>query len=491
MTSSIYFINYFYNSNLLVSLLSYDSLLYSSLFFLNIIHNNVNNLYVKNLINFFIDIPHIYILERYIYYCSCYIFSFILQILLWNQYNHKMISYLLLLTAYPLLLNKIIHLKPIYDIVQYYYNQIVNIGKFIASYIIANLLNIICTEIINKPVNITPSEIIAMFYSINYDSLLDIGKILFISIIVYYIEYEQQNKFNTKIMSFLYNKKYILDLKDYYFKNDVYKNISNPKDKIEKIINTRRWDLCFHPRIFKLLIHISNQSKGNNLLKIIWSYITYYEYYIMKFLSLYGIVSFTKILNVPIYFPIILSVLIKLYESDNVIIDFGCRLLSLIYYNYNSNIIITCLISECFEMLFNKHSKKIILFGYDKYKYHYQIIYHYNQYIYNLLTSIPFFYYLSFNIDYKLICLLLLSNDNIVFLYYLSFGLISNYNIYHLICLGGLFHISYSIFEFKNGYFKIDKLNIDLVKSFITKNKNIENKELDNSIKIIDNFLIK
>lgn len=490
MTSSIYFINTIYNSNLLLAFISYDSLIYSFIFFLEIINSNVNNIYTKKIISFFTNIPQISFLHRYIYYVCSYCFSYILQIILWNTYNKPFISFLLLLTAYPLLLNKIINLNPINDIVNYYYNQIIGLSKFISSYIIANLLNIICSEIINKSINITPNEINTMLYSITYDNLLDIGKILFISIIVYYIEFEQQNKVNTKIMSYLYNRKYILDLKDYYFKNDVFKNVSEPKEKIEKIINNRRWDLCFHPRIFKLLIHISNQSKGNNLLKIISSYISYFEYFLMKFLSLYGILTFVKLINIPFYLIILLSSIIKFYENDKIIIGIFCRLLSCLYYYNSPNIVISSLISECLEMLFNKHTYKILYFAYDKYKYHYQIIYHYNQYIYPLLTFIPLLYYLSLNLDYILIGLLLLCTNSFVFIYYVTFGLLSNYNVYHLISLGLLFHSVYNFIEFKNGYYKLDKINIDLVKSFITKN-NIENKELDNSIKIIDNFLIK
>jgi len=294
MTSTIYFINNIYNTNLLLTFISYDSLIYSVIFFLEIINNNIQNVKSKYILNFFIKIPQVSFIKRYLYYLIAYISSLILRILLWNRFNKNIIIFLYLLTAYPIIINKVISLKPINYIIEYYNKQIYNIIKFFSSYIISSMLNIICFETIKKPVNITANEILIIFSNINGDNMLDIGKIMFISIIIYYIEFEQKNKINTKIMSFLYNRKYILDLKDDYFKEDIYKKIKDPKEKLEQIINSRRWDLCFHPRIFKLLIHISTQSKEGNIIKIIWSYITYFEYYIMKFLSSLAILSFIK-----------------------------------------------------------------------------------------------------------------------------------------------------------------------------------------------------
>jgi hypothetical protein len=481
MITSIYWFKNIYNQNLLLSFITYDSLLSSFIFFLHIIDSHKLN----NIISFITNIPQISLLKRYIFYCIAYFNLLILKILLWDKYNIDYISYILLLSAYPPLLYILINIKPINNIINYFYNQIINIYKSLFSYIIANILNITINGFTHNPSNITYTEIINIFNNINSDNLLDTCKILFISIISYYVEFEMQNKFNTKIISYLYNHKYILNLKDNYFKNDVYKNISDPKEKIQTIINNRRWDLCFHPRIFKLLIHISIQSKNNNILALLWSYITYYEYYLIKFMSFYSIISFIQLLNISINFIVLLSFIIKIYENDKILIGFICRLLAILYYYKFSNLIIFSLISECLEILFNIYTKNIIYFIYNKYKYHYQIIFHKNKYIYSLFSQIILLYYISLNFDYKLLIILLLSKKDILFIFFTLFGFLSNYNIYHLICLSLLFHCSYNIYQYIYNEYKIDKLNIDLIKSYITK-KNNEKSNIN--IDIIDNF---
>jgi hypothetical protein len=369
---------------------------------------------------------------------------------------------------------------PVCNMVNYYYNQIINIFKYITTYIISKILNIICSETINKPVNITPNEINLIFQNINNENILDIGKILFISIIVYYVEFEQKNTFNTKLISFLYNKKYILDLKDDYFQNDVYKKVDDPKEKLEKIINSRRWDLCFHPRIFKILIYLSNNSKTGNIVKILWSYIVYYEYYLMKFLSLYGLSSLVN----NYYILSIISSVIKIYDHDNIknlIFAMGIRCIGLGYGLIYNNIIIFCLISECLEMLNNNHTIKILKLTYDKYKFHYQILFHFNPILHNILFNCIICYYTEF--DYILYILLTISSYNPIYL----FGWFSNYNLVQLIFISGLFYFGINIYDFICGEFKLDKIDLDMIKSYIRKKDDIkENNIVD--VNIINNY---
>ena len=452
--------------NLFLLLASFDSILYSLFFFSNIIfHTNLQ--------------ANINILQRYIFYGLCLGSSLILKILIWDYYI-PIIDYLYLIIAYPKIMEIIIDRYPIQNIVNYYYNQIINLLTYISTYVISKMLNIICSETINKPVNITPNEISIVFNNLNNDNLLDIGKILFISIIVYYIEFEQKNTFNTKIISFLYNKKYILDLKDDYFKNDIYKKITDPKEKLEKIISSRRWDMCFHPRVFKLLIHLSNNSKNGNIIKIVWSYIVYYEYYIMKVLSLYGLSSIIK----NYYTLTVISLIVKSYDYNdkyNLGIAFICKLLSLGYALIYNNYIIFSLLCECLEMLNNNHTTKILKLGYDRYKFHYQILFHYNPILLNIVLNCIICLYSS--VDYILYLLLTISSNNPIYL----FGYFSNYNPIQLLLLSGLFYFGMNIYDFIYGRFRLDKIDLDMIKSYIRKKEDIKENNIE-PINIINNY---
>jgi hypothetical protein len=374
----------------------------------------------------------------------------------------------------------IINIHPIEYIVNYYYNIIIYSIKYIITLIISKILNIICSEIINKPVNITPYEINLIFQNININHILNLGKILFISIIIYYVEYEQKNTFNTKLISFLYDKKYILDLKDDYFQNDIYDKVNDPKEKLEKIISNRRWDLCFHPRIFKILIYLSNNSKNGNIVKIIWSYISYYEYYIMKFLSLYGLSSLIK----NYYILIVISCIVKLYDYTNIYnlrISLFCKCIALFYGIYYNNYIIFGLLCECLEMLYNNHTKKLLKLSYDKYKYHYQILLHYNPNINNIILNFIICYYTNF--DYILYILLTILSYNPIYI----FGLFSNYNPIQLVLLSALFYFSINIYDFIYGRFKLDKFDLDMITSYIRKKEDIKENNIE-PINIINNY---
>jgi len=78
--------------------------------------------------------------------------------------------------------------------------------------------------------------------------------------------------------------------------------------------------------------------------------------------------------------------------------------------------------------------------------------------------------------------------ENYSFIYYLIFGYLSNYDLYHLSSMGIIYYFFYNIINYINGDYIIDKFKVDLIRSYITKNQKIE--PLDNSINIIDNFLI-
>jgi hypothetical protein len=216
----------------------------------------------------------------------------------------------------------------------------------------------------------------------------------------------------------------------------------------------------------------------------------------MKFLSSYAILSFlTTLINfdnmdnklIAYGGLFILSMIIKLYENEKLFIGTICKVCSYIYYYFTRNNLVSCLIGECLELLFNKHTYKIVFIAFEKYRFHYQILFHNFIDIDTIFFNGILIYYLSQQIDYILIILLLLvMRTNYIYMYYLFFGSLSNYNHYHLISLGIIYFIGYNLYDYIIGNYKLDKVNIEMIKSYI---KPSSETELDNSIKIIDNYL--
>ena len=456
------------------------------------------------------------IIDRYIYYLLINIMLYTLNILFWGYYS-IIIYYLLIVTTHPYVLRLIIAKTFINNIITFFQNKINKMTKHITLSLYSYCFNNICISIVKKNPKICADELDGFYKNKSYSHLIDFLKIFLISVLIQYME--SIGSVYTRLVKILYNYGALIEIKSEYTENDPYHSILDPKEKIIKIIERRNWELFFNPKILKLIIKLYRENDGESILDNIKNKIKYIEIIIGKFFAFYSI---SALLDSP-YASLLISTILC-YCNKQSIKYYIPKLLSLLLWYYNYNLITVTIISELSELIYNKVSKYISDIIYKKIREQRYLLIHENKYNleiivtslisyniwnqcyliniltngekYNFTSSFSSTELLSF---YKIILISLIcmiSKNKLISLYIFIFGVFSSYNSVHLLLNSIILYLGINIYNFKT--VSKQKVKLNIINSYVTekitlKNSIEEKGELKDNINlnIVDSYLTK
>ncbi len=483
-------------SSVLLNSITNDSI-FSAIDF--IVESTKKNTFVANFIKPFIDNMNVKfnlpITDRYIYYVLIEIVSNIFSILFWGKYN-ILVYHLLIFSTCPYILEYIASYTMIHDFLKFINNKIEKLKKHMLLSFFSFSFNHVCLAVINKNPKIKIDELKIFYKHPEFTThLTNFLKTVITLLLIQYME--SIGSLYTSLIKMLYNYGVIVDLnvnnidsESYFVDNSWYTEITDPKEKILKIVEKREWGLIFNSDVLQIILKLYRENKGTSILSKIKEKIKYLEFVMGKFFTFYSI---SVLFNSP-YISFILSMML-LYIEKYSIIYYIPRLLSLLFWICVNDILLVTIISEFFELLYNGVINYLIFGMYKKiYDYRYLLIHEnkYNVHIFLAPFAIHMIWSTTSTDTNKLLLLFLLTliSKHMYFtLYFGVFGLFSQYNLIHLASLIILLYIFINIYNFKTT--PINHVNLNIVNSYISNySTNVsENFNSNLKIKLIDSYI--
>ena len=374
-------------------------------------------------------------IDRSIFYLIEYLFYNLVCTFLWI--NHSNILYYgMIILSLPYILNKIL-LSNIFQ-------KIANIKEILIKKIIAKqiciLIKLSSKVFLERNIKIKKTEILNLIKNYDNDYILDILKNALIIFLLMYVK-KCSTTFYYKLTKIGYR----------YTTGNLLQSFNgeSAKETLSEIIENRYWGEFLKPNIYKAILRLYQESKFNQERDYFKEFTVTFSLKLGKFFTIY---SFSSFLNNIIIIPI-LSLFFLLWRNVNKEkwIEVITIILSFVIGILTESIILTSILSVYSKiLLYNpitisllnyliKKIKKIFI------KIHFKNLNYFVQIISNLLfvflLSIINSYF-TLNISFYYILLLfifyiLINNENgsngYIYSYFVVSGLISNFNIIHLI----------------------------------------------------------
>lgn len=421
--------------NMLLNIITHDSIFSSIDCMIDIIKTNENNI-INNIINNKKSVYKYGIIDRYLYYIIINLFTIMINLLLWDYYK-IIIYWIVMITTIPNILNIILDNRKYKKIKKKIMNPLNKIFRFLILNCLSYIINNICINSINNNPELKYNELTKLIdkdKKIEYDPIINFIKIFCITSLIYH--FENKNRYYGSIVKFLYKYGSIIDINQNNQYIDPFPLLSNKYDKIIFIIKSRKWIHFYNPKILKLLIEIYKENNNkNNLYDLISNKLNLLETYIIRWSTIYSIVS---IINIPILIPIISLIFIyyqPLYKNNHYQIIF--RLLSLIFIYFDFSILTISLFSEFIDIFDNRITYWIIYISNKWINSNYNLFFQNNSYNYYFLILFLLYYFFGFIfVNYPiLIPIFIILSKYPFFTFLLSFSILSNFNFFHILLI--------------------------------------------------------
>lgn len=426
------------------------------------------------------------IVERYIYYGLIGVTSLICNVLFWGNYN-VLIYYTLIITTHPFIMDILLRKTKIKILIDSIFEKINKLIKFIILSLYSFSINNITRAILNKNLHITPTDLTQFYQNKSLSHLVDFLKIFAISTVIQLME--SSGSMYARIVKMLYKYGAIIDVKTEYNEPDPFVNITDPKLKLTKIIEDRRWELFYNPKILKILIKLYRESKGASFIDQIKQYLLYLEILVSKFFAFY---SFAILFDTTLI-PIALSFIIKSSETTEFkfyVPKFLSLIMSFLKYDHFTVLIV----SELFEIVFNKLTYFIMNGIYNKlYEQRYLLI-HVNIYNLEILFNnvIAILINSVNNVLLNILCAGLISYNSKnwwITIYIFFFGGFSGYTTCQLVLNSLILYFVINIYNHKTTPQQIVNIHHNVVDSYLTKMSNSVDVRQYNNTNIIDDYM--
>jgi hypothetical protein len=425
----IYNINF--NNNLFINLITYDGI-YSGFIFL------INYFKIKNFGNISEINYEICFLDKYIYFTILYIFYNFLILLFWGNYL-VLFSHLINLISFPCFIDyfiKLDYVAKIFDIIHHKINKYkINIFADLLAYIFNYLFSLILFR--NPKINrydIKPY----LKNKKDMNNILSFIKLLLINYLIFY--FNNAKSYYGTFINILYTKKIIINVDDQVLDDKLLDNIKQPVKRLNYIIDNKKFKLLFNKKILDIIINLYKvkvNKNENGYLKNI----SYINILISKFFCLWSLAYF---INLKVLF--IGSYLMNYYEKRS-IFYYIPKLTGTFLGCYTNNYILLLFITEMGELFYNRLTKYLLNGINNKIYNNRYLLIHNNKYNYDIITNFLIFYMIK---NQLFIFFSFITKNLYIYLWYLIFGYFSEYNNFHLICLGLTLYFSINIINYKN-----------------------------------------
>lgn len=412
--------------NMLLKMISLDSLFTSINFFRVFLNNNITESVIIN------KTGTLYkgsILDRYIYYIIQYMSYLILCNAFWCS-DINILYYMILFSTMPELLNHILS-SNLFIIIRQKKEDII---KLIIAKQCTNLIKFFSKTYLNKDIVIKHKEILILFndyqktvqYSV--EALKNAGLI----IVFTYVKNSYPN-FYYQVSKYIYAYKTGGDLTSSFNKDSAIELLNN-------IVENKRWSELTKPNVYGAIIYLYqiNEEKSDTLSR----FITTTKYKFISTCAIWGLTSFSK----QIVVAPILSLFMLLYKRNNILGNLPVLIIATIFGYFTDNYFITSIICQIgYLLLTNKITIAVLHFLIKQFRKKMYIIHQRNitvflplifMFIYTTMFSqminIQTFLMLVVNILYTYF-----GNNNvknlIIYVLLLFFSSLSDFNIFHII----------------------------------------------------------
>lgn len=411
--------------------------------------------------------------QRYIYYIFLQLIIFAIDILLWSNFRTAL-YYISMIITYPYVIEYVLRDVYFKSIITKINDTINKVLKHMTISIYCYFFNTISHSIINKNPNIQIHELNNLYEKKSYTHFIDFVKILSISSLIQYLE--SAGSFYTRLVKILYKYGALIEIKDEYNTVlDPYENIKDPKTKITKIIDNRKWDLFYNPKILQMIVKLYTDSKDVIFAEKLNQKINYLSIITGKIFAFYSI---STLLQSPYISIGISSILIYLQNPSKYIYKYYPKFIAVFLWMLSYDIVTVTIICEVSEILYNKVTYYIIRNMYrivDEYKFTLINNNNHNLSIISNCVIVKIIYELyPYSYPYLFAAMLYTHENKILFSYLCGFGIFSNYDTIHLLLISAmsyLYNIMCSDEQYITGKIKI--INSYIKKDVVTSHNDI------------------
>ena len=394
--------------------------------------------------------------NRYMIYTMYILVYYTIHIMTWFTINNYMI-YILLLCVCPPITHKLLYMKYIQNIIHYLTERVITFNKYIISHIISHLIKGLCHDILQSSIQLDYTDIHTLLSNQPYSHYTDFIKVFAISTVATYLK--NTSIYYSHIVNYLYNYGLLFNISNNIQVKDAFPHIKNTKRKLHMIIQEKMWTQFYNPDILQKLLELYKINNNSIFQDYVKKFIHTNYIYCSRFFATFALLQI-----IPEWMCIFISCILTIIyyykfvnnrdngKSYTLYLDIIIKLSSYIIMmcvGVNSHLVMSLTI-EYVDTINNYFIRWLL---YKLYKRILKMTYiSIGRYIIGLCAIISCVY--DIHRVYGMIGLLIMTNNRIEIISYTIIvlcGYISDYNIYHLLCIGMIvwlyIHAYYNILE--------------------------------------------
>jgi len=355
---------------------------------------------------------------KYIIYFGLSGTYYMMDILTWNNYPRQYVYYIITLLASPAMMELMMYNQIwILERIEEFQKKVINYSACIC---LSKSLNYICRNNIGSDPKISAYELQDVMGMQNLQYIWTFLKILLITTLIKYIEGSKY--VYGRILQMLYDRGSLIQVPQYHRSMILDSQINNPRETLSKIIARRKWHYFYDPQVLNLIIQIYKEQKGSLLSDIMKRLRT-------RTLQFFALWTLYRIIPIP--FMAFMFRMRDLYPYNMIIPGMDMILLLL----FPSKIMYISFISEFVFYLDNAVTYHLIEKGKEMAPSVTRVLFHKNKYNIYLIMSVPVIFYMNLMNPYTLLVLPFITKYNFIYIWMVTLGIFSFYDLYHLITL--------------------------------------------------------
>lgn len=390
---------------------------------------------------------------KYVIYIGLSGIYYMMDVLTWNNYPRQYVYYLITFMTSPVLMEIVLNNQIwILEKIEQMQKKVINYSACVC---LSKSLNYICRNNLGSDPKISAYELQDVMGMQNLHYIWTFLKILLVTTLIKYVEGSKY--IYGRILQMLYDRGSLIQVPQCHRSMILDSQINNPKDTLSKIIARRKWHYFYDPQVLNLIIQIYKDQKGSLLGEII-------ERLRMRILQFFGLWTLYRIIPIP--FLAFMYRLKEPYPYNMLIPGIDVVLLML----FPSKIMYISFFSEFCEYLDNAVTHHMILRIKEYTPYIVRVLFNKNKYNMYLLMSIPTMYYMNKMNPYTIIVLPFVTKYNFIYIWMMTFGIFSQYDLYHMLILGIILFFMINVYNIN--YMPEKNKTLNVIKSYWGSAKN-------------------
>lgn len=399
--------------------------------------------------------------HRYIYYILIGLLDIIIWFVFWGYFYWGW-HFAMCVILSPRLLNWILSCYNVKQVIEIIYMKIMLVYHFCICSCVVYVVKYVFENSLNRKITLDWKDVHKGIQKVRLDRYKRFLKTFLVATVLHY--FENANGGLQLLLPYIIDMMYrygaVVSIENDGQIIDFYSDYPTERKKLCAFMETKKWEHLENPYVLRSIIVVYKQSPPGDVVHKIRKLLGLISKCFVKFSAIYALISAFPVRGLSVG----CSLLLLQFDSYD-LVDICIKIVGGVVGYYYGSEIISATICEFLPILLNNKIMKFILAKNLQWVIQNSyILHHINKYNYCIITNIIAFITLPNTLGYKIVCIVPMSANLLIGLWFLLLGWFSGYNTLHVIVLGAILYISINIAQMKQA--KKPRLKIDIVDNY-------------------------